>query len=105
NKLGGRLLCPYGDNLMEVLLEDSNLRKEVSEYFSSYQLKLALDKSNNDLRILKHLSDDAIFLLPYSLVADTLQRLIFHKAAIASNQNAVLLFEEPEAHMFPPYIS
>ena len=37
-------------------------------------------------------------------MADTLQRLIFHKAAIMSNDNAVLLFEEPEAHMFPPYI-
>jgi predicted ATP-dependent endonuclease of OLD family len=37
-------------------------------------------------------------------MADTLQRLIFYKAAIFSNENTVLLFEEPEAHMFPPYI-
>ncbi len=29
---------------------------------------------------------------------------MFYKAAIATNENAVLLFEEPEAHMFPPYI-
>ena len=46
-----------------------------------------------------------IFSIPYELVADTLQRLIFYKAAIMSNKNCVLLFEEPEAHMFPPYIS
>jgi predicted ATPase len=34
-----------------------------------------------------------------------LRRLIFYKAAIYSNSNKILLFEEPEAHMFPPYIS
>jgi AAA15 family ATPase/GTPase len=42
--------------------------------------------------------------LPYSSIADTLQRIIFYKTAIASNTNSVLLFEEPEAHAFPPYI-
>ena len=42
---------------------------------------------------------------PYSSIADTLQRVIFFKTAIASNQNSILLFEEPEAHCFPPYIA
>ena len=28
----------------------------------------------------------------------------FHKAAILSNNNSILLFEEPEAHSFPPHI-
>ena len=46
-----------------------------------------------------------IFLIPYNSMADTLQRVIFFKAAIASNHDAVLLFEEPEAHSFPPYIT
>ncbi|GAB3642728.1 hypothetical protein GCM10027423_33640 [Spirosoma arcticum] len=48
---------------------------------------------------------DTVFILPYSSVADTLQRIIFYKTAVASNQNSVLLFEEPEAHAYPPYIS
>ena len=38
------------------------------------------------------------------MIADTLQRVIFYKAAILSNKESVLLFEEPEAHMFPPYM-
>ena len=38
-------------------------------------------------------------------MADTLQRLIFYKAAILSNKQSVLLFEEPEAHTYPPYIT
>lgn len=37
-------------------------------------------------------------------MADTLQRIIFFKTAIASNTDSVILFEEPEAHSFPPYI-
>jgi predicted ATP-dependent endonuclease of OLD family len=53
---------------------------------------------------LKDVGDD-IFLISYSLIADTLQRLIFFKSAVQSNSNSILLFEEPEAHMFPPYIS
>jgi AAA15 family ATPase/GTPase len=43
--------------------------------------------------------------LPFSSIADTLQRVIFFKTAIASSQNSILLFEEPEAHCFPPYIA
>jgi predicted ATPase len=42
---------------------------------------------------------------PYSSIADTLQSLVFFKAAIASNKDSILLFEEPEAHCFPPYIT
>ncbi|MDQ6762144.1 MAG: ATP-binding protein [Bacteroidota bacterium] len=38
-------------------------------------------------------------------MADTLQRIIFYKAAITSNNNSILLFEEPEAHAFPPYMT
>jgi predicted ATP-dependent endonuclease of OLD family len=34
-----------------------------------------------------------------------LRRIIFYKAALASNDNSILLFEEPEAHSFPPYMS
>lgn len=49
--------------------------------------------------------DNAMVSFPYSSIADTLQRVIFYKAAIASNKNSILLFEEPEAHCFPPYIA
>ncbi len=49
--------------------------------------------------------DDLVYNYPYSLIADTLQRIIFYLAAIESNDDAVLLFEEPEAHSFPVYVS
>ena len=34
-----------------------------------------------------------------------MQRIIFFKTAIASNNNSILLFEEPESHSFPPYMT
>ena len=55
--------------------------------------------------MIKSIDSDSIFQLSYKLLADTLQRLFFYKTAVVTNQNSVLLFEEPEAHMFPPYIA
>lgn len=50
-------------------------------------------------------NENGLFLIPYNSVADTLQRVIFYKSAIISNNDSILLFEEPEAHSFPPYMS
>jgi predicted ATP-dependent endonuclease of OLD family len=95
---------PYGENIFDVISSNEQLRKEVSDIFKEYELKFSFDKSARAFKILKTVGDD-IFLIPYSMIADTLQRLIFYKAAIVSNKETILLFEEPEAHMFPPYIS
>lgn len=72
--------------------------------FKEYNLSLVFDKASQSLKILQPEKKD-IFLIPYNSIADTLQRIIFFKAAIASNNNSILLFEEPEAHSFPPYIT
>lgn len=47
--------------------------------------------------------EDIIFAFPYSLASETLQRLVFYLAAIHSNRESILTFEEPEAHAFPYY--
>jgi AAA15 family ATPase/GTPase len=94
---------PFGDNLFEVLRYNSDLRKACGELFNAYDLKLSFDENVN-VKIQKQLDEFSVFQIPMSQVSDTLQRLVFHKAAIATNQKSILLFEEPEAHMFPPYI-
>lgn len=99
------LIPPFGVNLFHVLLEHKQLKKELISIFAEYGLKLVFDTANHSLKIMKELKDDEVFLLPYDSIADTLQRIIFYKAAIASNQDSILLFEEPEAHCFPPYIT
>jgi len=99
------LFSPFGGNLVDIIQFNKELRKEVAELFKFYDLKLLIDQATNSIRGLKQLDEETIFTIPFYQMADTLQRLIFHKAAIMSNENTVLLFEEPEAHMFPPYIS
>ena len=99
------LTPPNGANLFDVI-QNYKLEKNLSELFSEYGLKLLFDKTNNTLRIMKSLKgDNTMVSFPYSSIADTLQRIIFFKTAIASNKNSILLFEEPEAHCFPPYIT
>lgn len=99
------LIPPVGANLADTIQEYNQLKKELIDIFATYNLKLLFDKGNDTLRISKAIKDDEIFSLPLNSIADTLQRLIFFKTAIASNENSILLFEEPEAHCFPPYIA
>ncbi len=98
------LSAPNGTNLFNIIFSQPELESEVAGLFEEYGLKLKRDVIN-DYSIEKNLKRNVVLTLPYELIADTLQRLIFYKAAIASNKEAILLFEEPEAHMFPPYIS
>jgi hypothetical protein len=99
------LYPPFGINLSYSLERLPELRKTIAGWFELYGLKLVLDRANNSVRVQKDIGDNVVFSLSYSSIADTLQRIIFYKTAIASNKNSVLIFEEPETHAYPPYIS
>jgi len=98
------LVPPYGYNLLNVIEFHEELREAFSEMFAKYNLSLVFDKASQSLKIMQR-DQDEVFLIPYNAIADTLQRIIFFKTAIVSNEDSVLLFEEPEAHSFPPFIS
>lgn len=98
------LNIPFGTNLFDILLREKGLRKDLGDLLKYYSLQLLLEKNNSEIKLLKQLEDDSAVSIPYHQIAETLKRLIFFKAAIATNENSVLVFEEPEAHMFPPYI-
>ncbi len=91
---------PFGSNLLYILELMPELRKLYAQWFGQYGLQLVLDRASNSVKIQKQKGDYEVFQLPYSSIADTLQRIIFYKTAVASNQNSVLLFEEPEAHAY-----
>lgn len=99
------LLPPGGSNLMEIVNQLSPLKKELAGIFSDYGLKYVFDTNSKEIKIMKEKSPGEIFLIPFHSIADTLQRMVFYKAAIESNSNSILTFEEPEAHSYPPYIS
>jgi hypothetical protein len=68
--------------------------------------ELALfDPSGKEIDRIAYEKAGEIFLIPFHSIADTLQRMIFYKAAIESNSESALVFEEPEAHSYPPFIS
>ncbi len=104
NRGNSILEYPFGENIGQIISMNAKLRETVSKYLNSNGLKIVIKSGTYDLVLQKDLDDGTVFELPYSMIADTLQRLIFYKAAIISNQSSVLLFEEPEAHCFEPYI-
>lgn len=98
------LIPVNGVNLFQIIENIPSLKGEIVELFKDYNLNLLFDRANEKLRITKPPKNGEIFSMSYNSIADTLRRVIFYKTAIASNQNSVLVFEEPEAHAFPAYI-
>jgi AAA15 family ATPase/GTPase len=99
---------PYGDNLFSLAHYDDLLKEEVKVLLKPYNLNVAFDEGSymvKALKVLKILNEDEYFIIPFELLADTLLRLILYKAAIITNNNSILLLEEPESHMYPPFIS
>lgn len=98
------LIPPFGNNLFTIIESYPDLKKEVRQFFAEYDLELLFDKGSQTLKVVQKGANE-MFIIPYSSTADTLQRIIFYKTAVVSNSSSILLFEEPESHSFPPYIS
>jgi hypothetical protein len=96
------LLPPSADNLLAIILTHKGLRKLMKQIFDAYGLKVVLKPQEKRIELQKEI-EDVIISYPYSLVSDTLQRIIFYLVAIETNKDSVIAFEEPEAHAFPYY--
>lgn len=95
---------PHGNNLVQVLEANADLRHEFAALFADHNLRLRVRPDTNRFEVMKEL-DGLSFAYPYSSSGDTLQRYGFHLAAMESNRNTVVLLEEPEAHSYPRYVS
>lgn len=96
------LYPPDGDNLLATVLARRDLRTVLKQIFDSFSLTLVFEPQEGKIRVQKQL-EDIVISFPYSLASETLQRLVFHLAAMYSNKDSVIAFEEPEAHAFPYY--
>ena len=92
---------PYGDNLLSLLVKRHELRDVIGLPFYSLGYRLWLRPHENQIDIAKASDDMVVTSFPYSLASETLQRITFYTAAIETNENAVIVLEEPEAHSFP----
>ncbi|MBX7204472.1 MAG: AAA family ATPase [Bacteroidia bacterium] len=104
NSFSSFLNTPDGDNLLTILTKSKKLRSEIASFFDEYGLEFLIDQKENIFEIQKRV-DGISYKYEYKFIADTLRRIIFYLSAIKSNKDSVLLFEEPEAHSFPPYIN
>ena len=102
NRSDDFLLPPSGDNLLSLLLQNRDLRAEANALFLSRGLRLGLRPQENKIEIIKDF-EDVIVSHPYHQASETFQRLVFYMAALHTNSDSVLVFEEPEAHAFPYY--
>lgn len=93
----------HGENLFEIVDNLPQLRKEIANRIKDYGLDFVLSRIDNSFEIERR-EDGYVYKYPYSSIADTFQRFIFYLAAIESNKDSVLIFEEPEVHSFPPYV-
>lgn len=98
-----QLTNPFGENLFRIVASNSKIKLDFINLLEKYQLLVSFE--NSGVKVIKKREDGTFFIFPFNQLADTLKRLIFYLAAIKSNKDSVLLFEEPEAHLFPPYIS
>lgn len=101
-KTPGFLLPPSGGNLLTVLMTNKKLKSTVSQIFAPFGLRLTFKPQEGKIEVLKQ-QEDIFITYPYSLVSETLQRIVFYLTAIKSNKNSILIFEEPESHAFPYY--
>lgn len=103
NKRIDFLSPPHGHNLFSILQSNKRLKLLVSEFVQDRGFKLTFRQATSELEISKE-ENNILTTYPYSLVSDTIQRIIFYTSAIESNpKNSTLVFEEPESSVFPYY--
>jgi len=98
----GWLSAPFGENLSELLATDREARLSTSKFFADQQYKLTVDRANSAVMMARE-EDGTFVTLPYTAVSETIRRMIFFHLALETNENISLVFDEPEAHAFPPY--
>ena len=98
----GSLNAPFGDNLAQIILTDSDFKKLVTDIFRSKGFKLQVKPIEREILVLKEHGDE-IYSYAYPNISETLRRIIFFMACLETNKDSVLLFDEPEANTFPFY--
>lgn len=87
------LLPPGGSNLMNIVSMMPKLKEELRTIFNDYGLKYVFDTNSQEIKVMKEKKPGEIFLIPFHSIADTLQRMIFYKAAIESNSESALVLK------------
>jgi len=93
---------PDGNNLMNVLRTNENVRQFAVSLIEPFNLKLRLKEDNGKIELTKEI-ENVIFDSSFELLSDTFIKMIILYAAIETSKKHTLVLEEPEAHVFPFY--
>ncbi len=96
------LLPPLGINLVNLLQANKKLRTALSDILNPFGFKTYVRPADKKIEIVK-LDTDLFVGFSLNLTAETIQRLFILIPAILSNKESILVFEEPETHLFPFY--
>ena len=97
------LTPPFGENIFAVIRNNNLLSDYVNNLFRHYGYEVINDISKKKIVLLEGKEKSGRTIIPYNMVSDTIQRLIFYTAILETNTNSTIILEEPEAHIFPYY--
>ncbi|MBT1688874.1 AAA family ATPase [Dawidia soli] len=98
------LSLPFGENLFSVVRLNTDLCTRLTRLLEESRVVLATDPVGTVVPCLP-LNSGGITKMPYRSIGSTLQRMIFYFAAIMSNRNQIILFDNIDAGMFPNFLS
>ncbi len=94
---------PDGSNLPEVLNSNEELRAFAAGLFESYGKKMVVTIGDSNVSEQIDLTGSMVAQFPFHLMSDGLKRILFNFAAVITNENSIVLLEEPESHYYPYY--
>ena len=100
-----RLMPPFGNNLSGVVKNNSDMQELIKDFAEKNNFELNIDRVTSDMAIQLRISEGLVYTLPYSALADTFKRILFHTAAVRHTNASVITLDEPDTHAFPPYVS
>jgi predicted ATPase len=98
----GHLLPPYGQNLPALLYSNKALRESISAVFRERGFRLEIRPQEGEILVSKEVQD-VLYSYRFDAISETLQRIVFYKAVLETNRDAVLVLDEPESNTFPFY--
>ncbi|MCG3257342.1 MAG: AAA family ATPase [Candidatus Heimdallarchaeota archaeon] len=93
---------PYGINLLSILNTNEKLYDYLNDILKDFDLKIMLRGAEEKIELVREVKGKLVS-SPLRLVAETFHQLFLLISALQTSKNSILVFEEPETHMFPKY--
>lgn len=92
-----------GHNLSAVLLHNPELLSEIDEIMTAKDIFISIDRDTYKISQRIDIARNVSVHLSWATISETIKRYVFLYTAVRTNQNAVLLLDEPEQNTFPFY--